>query len=206
MPAVLTSAASAGERLDDLAASSRRSLRADGKAERTATLYDMSVRLYAEWLTAQGRPATLDQLTRSAIREWLGDLLTRNAVSTVRTRWKGLHRFCSWLVAEGELAANPMDGLTAPTAPPAPVPVLSEDPRFTAGSQIVTLINDLRAGVAYASGFALLLTIFLAGISAWDGGHVNRFWSGLATAALLHLVIVVLTTLKRLKTAFFLMI
>jgi len=127
-------------------------------------------------------------------------------VSTVRTRWKGLHRFCSWLVAEGELAANPMDGLTAPTAPPAPVPVVSEDPRFTAGSQIVTLINDLRAGVAYASGFALLLTIFLAGISAWDGGHVNRFWSGLATAALLHLVIVVLTTLKRLKTAFVLMI
>lgn len=159
MPAVLTSAASAGERLDDLAASFRRSLRADGKAERTATLYDMSVRFYAEWLTAQGRPATLDQLTRSAIREWLGDLLTRNAVSTVRTRWKGLHRFCSWLVAEGELAANPMDGLTAPTAPPAPVPVLSEDPRFTAGSQIVTLINDLRAGVAYASGFTLLLTI-----------------------------------------------
>lgn len=159
MPAVLTSAASAGERLDDLAASFRRSLRADGKAERTATLYDMSVRFYAEWLTAQGRPATLDQLTRSAIREWLGDLLTRNAVSTVRTRWKGLHRFCSWLVVEGELAANPMDGLTAPTAPPAPVPVLSEDPRFTAGSQIVTLINDLRAGVAYASGFTLLLTI-----------------------------------------------
>ena len=35
---------------------------------------------------------------------------------------------------------------------------------------------------------------------------MNRFLSGLATAALLHLVIVVLTTLKRLKTAFFLMI
>ena len=47
-------------------------------------------------------------------------------MSTVRTRWKGLHRFCSWLVAEGELSANPMDGLTAPTAPPAPVPVLSD--------------------------------------------------------------------------------
>lgn len=65
MPAVLTSAASAGERLDDLAASFRRSLRADGKADRTETLYGMSVRFYSEWLTAQGRPATLDQLTRS---------------------------------------------------------------------------------------------------------------------------------------------
>ena len=69
----------------------------------------MSVRFYSEWLTGQGRPATLDQLTRSAIREWLGSLLARNAVSTVRTRWKGLHRFCSWLVAEGELSANPME-------------------------------------------------------------------------------------------------
>ena len=48
MPTAPTPPATADERLDDLAASFRRSLRADGKAERTATLYDMSVRFYAE--------------------------------------------------------------------------------------------------------------------------------------------------------------
>lgn len=127
MPPALAAVPGTGERLDDLAASFRRTLKADGKAERTITLYGMSVRFYADWLTAQDRPATLDQLTRSAIREWLAGLLTRNSPNTVRTRWKGLSRFCGWLVAEGELAASPMTGLTAPTAPPPPVPVLTDD-------------------------------------------------------------------------------
>jgi site-specific recombinase XerC len=34
---------------------------------------------------------------------------------TVKVRYRGLHRFCSWLVEEGELTANPMSTLSAPT-------------------------------------------------------------------------------------------
>ena len=45
----------------------------------------------------------------------------------MRTRYKGLHRFCSWLVAEGELEENPLAGLEPPTAPSKPVPVLSDE-------------------------------------------------------------------------------
>ena len=115
------------ERLDDLAASFRRHLRAEGKAERTCVLYAMSTRFFADWLAARDRTATLDELTRSAIREWLADLAERNAPGTVRTRWKGLHRFCGWLVAEGELTTNPMDGLAAPAVTAPPVPVLADD-------------------------------------------------------------------------------
>lgn len=127
MPVAAARAPEAGERLDDLAASFRRSLRADGRAERTVELYAMSVRFYGEWLARHDRPATLDQLSRSTIREWLEDLLSRNSPNTVRTRWKGLARFCGWLVAEGELRASPMAGLSAPAAPPPPVPVLTDD-------------------------------------------------------------------------------
>jgi integrase len=94
------------ERLDDLCASFKRHLRAEKKAARTATL---------------------DELTRSAIREWLAEIGETRQASTVRTRFKGLHRFCSWLVSEGELVEHPMRTLTAPAAADKPVPVLNDD-------------------------------------------------------------------------------
>jgi site-specific recombinase XerD len=116
------------ERLEDLSASFARHLRAEGRADRTGVIYAASVRFFAEWLAAAGRPATLDELSRSAIREWLAGLVERGqAPGTVRTRYKGLHRFCTWLVAEGELSAHPMIGLDVPAVPDKPVPLLSDE-------------------------------------------------------------------------------
>lgn len=73
-----------------------------------------------------GRPATLEEPSRAAVREWLAQLTESNELSTVRTRHKGLQRFCGWLVAVGEIAANPMSGLEAPSAHAKPVPVLTD--------------------------------------------------------------------------------
>lgn len=116
------------ERLDDLLASFGRHLRAEGKAERTVVLYGMSVRLFAAWLVERDRPATLDELSRAALREWLADLNDRGqAAETVRTRYRGMYRFCGWLVDEGELAAHPMVGLAQPAGRAKPVPVLTDD-------------------------------------------------------------------------------
>jgi site-specific recombinase XerD len=116
------------ERLEDLSASFARHLRAEGRTDRTGVIYTASVRFFVAWLVAAGRPATLDELTRSAIREWLASLVDRGqAPGTVRTRYKGLHRFCTWLVAEGELTEHPMAGLDVPTVPDKPVPLLSDD-------------------------------------------------------------------------------
>lgn len=115
------------ERLDDLLASFGRHLRAEGKAERTVVLYGMSVRLFSAWLGERHRPATLDELSRAAIREWLADLNDRNAPETVRTRYRGMYRFCGWLVDEGELTVHPMIGLAQPPPSAKPVPVLSDD-------------------------------------------------------------------------------
>jgi site-specific recombinase XerD len=115
------------ERLDDLAASFRRHLRAEGRSERTAVLYGMSIKFFSAWLEAHDRKPTLDEMTRGAIREWLADLAETRELSTVRTRYKGLHRFGGWLVNEGELVDHPMRGLDVPVAKDKPVPVLGDD-------------------------------------------------------------------------------
>jgi len=95
----------------DLAASFDRSLRSAKKAQRTRTLYGQSIRFFCDWLTAQGRPLTLDQLTRHAISDWLADLGERVDVETVRTRHRGIRRFSRWLVVEGLLDKPPTEGL-----------------------------------------------------------------------------------------------
>jgi site-specific recombinase XerD len=113
--------------LVDLAASFRRHLRAAGKAERTITLYLMSVRFFGAWLQTQGRSATLDQLTRPAISAWLADLMEVNESSTALTRLRGLRRFCRWLVVEGELDKAPTEGVELPDPVAKPVRILSDD-------------------------------------------------------------------------------
>lgn len=113
--------------LADLAASFRRHLRAAGKADRTITLYGQSIRFFCDWLTANGRPTTLDQLHRHAIAAWLADLAERVDIETVRTRLRGMRRFCRWLVVEGELEKAPTEGVEMPAKSEKPVRVLTDD-------------------------------------------------------------------------------
>jgi len=114
-------------RLQDLGKSFARHLRAEGKADRTIKLYGMSVDFFSRWLEAQGREATLAELDKAAIREWLAQLSDQHAAGTVRTRYRGLRRFCGWLVAEEEIPTNPMATLSPPVPKPKPVPVLSDE-------------------------------------------------------------------------------
>ncbi len=78
---------------------------------------------FSRWLESEGRTATLDELNRAASREWLAVLSDTHG--TVKVRYRGLFRFCSWLVEEGELPANPMATLSPPTLKMKPVPVVS---------------------------------------------------------------------------------
>jgi site-specific recombinase XerC len=115
-------------RIEDLAASFRRHLRAAKKAERTITIYGQSIRFFCDWLAAQERPATLDQLTRHAIQAWMVDLGERgNEASTLATRLRGLRRFCRWLVMEGELEKAPTEGVEMPARTEKPVHVLEAE-------------------------------------------------------------------------------
>jgi site-specific recombinase XerC len=45
----------------------------------------------------------------------------------VKVRYRGLFRFCSWLVDEGEITTNTMATLSPPTLKMKPVPVVSDD-------------------------------------------------------------------------------
>ncbi|WP_265521294.1 tyrosine-type recombinase/integrase [Oerskovia flava] len=112
--------------LDDLARSFARHLRAEGRSPATLRLYGQSVRFFAEWLAANGHPTTIDQLNRRNVVDWLADLRADREASTVRTRHRGLYRFAGWAVAEGEIAANPLDGVSLPKEQPKPVPVLTD--------------------------------------------------------------------------------
>ncbi len=87
------------ERLDDLCASFRRDLRAEGRVPRTGVLYALSVRLFSGWLAAHGRPATLDELTRSTIHEWLAELAAETRVAS--TVWTPVHGVASALRVAG---------------------------------------------------------------------------------------------------------
>ncbi len=113
-------------RLEDLAASFGRSLRAAGKADRTLVLYGQSIRFFSQWLEAKGRPATLDELTRHSISAWLADLTERVDIETVRTRLRGMRRFCRWLAAEGEVDKAPTEGVEMPAPTEKPVRVFTE--------------------------------------------------------------------------------
>lgn len=114
--------------LDALARSFTRHLRAEGKADRTTVIYVQSVTYFGRWLADQGQPQTLGELTRSHLLGWFGSLTERGLEpGTIRTRHKGMTRFCRWLVDEGEIAEDPMRGLEAPTPREKPVPIVADE-------------------------------------------------------------------------------
>lgn len=114
-------------RLEDLEKSFLRHLKAEGRSPATLRLYGQSVRFFARWLESRGRAATVDELNRAAIREWLADLSERVEPGTVKTRYRGLYRFCVWCVDEDEIAEHPMAKMSSPSLKAKPVPVLSDD-------------------------------------------------------------------------------
>ncbi|AHI00145.1 tyrosine-type recombinase/integrase [Kutzneria albida] len=115
------------EPLVDLLASFRRDLRAEGRSDNTYRAYSQPVRFFADWLGEQGREPVLGELRRESIQEWLAQVANRLTKGTLRTYWVGLHRFCTWLVTEGELSAHPMAGMRKPAPSDPIVPVITDD-------------------------------------------------------------------------------
>ena len=116
------------ETLESLRASFNRSLRVEGKAERTVMIYGESIDYFSRWLAEQGLPADLSGLTREHVLGWL-DALGKRGLShgTVRTRWRGLRRFVAWLVAENILGSDPLAGITVGEPEPPPVPIFTDE-------------------------------------------------------------------------------
>jgi site-specific recombinase XerD len=134
------------ETLESLRTSFNRSLRVEGKADRTLVLYGQSITYFSQWLNAQGLPADLSNLTRDNVLGWLDELRERGqATGTIRTRWGGLRRFVNWLVAEDIMSKDPLAGISVDKPEPPPVPVFTDE-ELTAlvGACRGKSFNDLR--------------------------------------------------------------
>ena len=62
------------EKLESLRGSFNRSLRVEGKADRTLVLYGQSITYFSQWLDERGLTADLSNLTRDNVLGWLDAL------------------------------------------------------------------------------------------------------------------------------------
>src|SRR5918993_5529906 len=102
----------------------RRTLEAENKSPRTIEAYTDAVRLLATYCQAHGQPIVVGELQREHIQAFVADQLARGKPATAHNRYRGLHAFFKWAVAEGDLEASPMDGMKPPQLSEQPVEVV----------------------------------------------------------------------------------
>ena len=86
--------------------------------------YTDAFRLLATYLQAHSRPLLAGELRREHIQEFIADQLARWKPAAAHNRYRGLHAFFKWAVAEGDLEASPLDGMKPPQLPEQPVEVI----------------------------------------------------------------------------------
>src|SRR5215213_10922909 len=89
----------------------RRTLEAENKSPRTIEAYTDAVRLLATYCQAHGHPLVAGELQREHVQYFIAYQLARWKPATAHNRYRGLHAFFKWAVTEGDLAANPMQGM-----------------------------------------------------------------------------------------------
>lgn len=100
-------------------------LTAENKSPTTIVSYLRGVRLYLEWCERDGHPV---EITRAQVQTYAAELIREGKeANTVRLRLAALRAFARWLVAEGEIAADPLDGLKPPKIPTKVVESLTDD-------------------------------------------------------------------------------
>ena len=102
-------------------------MEAEGKSPRTIRAYGDSVKFFMEYAEAHGWPDRAEGISRQQVTAWLAHLQREWRPATAANRYRGLLRFCNWLVGEGELEQSPMAGMKPPAIPEEPAPVPAED-------------------------------------------------------------------------------
>ena len=113
--------------ISDLLPSFRRHLLAKNRSPRTITNYLGAAETFEAHLSTTGHPGTLDTITSADIEGFVVDQIQSRSASTAATRFRCLQQVFKWLTDEGEINTNPMAGMSPPTVPESPVPVLSID-------------------------------------------------------------------------------
>lgn len=108
------------ESLAGLVLSWRRSLRAQGKSEKTIQSYQEAAGQFLAW-------APPGPITRGTIEGWLEALHDEGrAPSTVANRYRSLQQLWKWLVDEREIEVSPFDRMRPPKVPEKRVEVFTD--------------------------------------------------------------------------------
>jgi site-specific recombinase XerD len=115
-------------------------LRAKNLSAGTIKSYLNDANHFVTWLrTGRGKKRTIENATRTDVEGFLADGLARGlSAATVGRRYRSLLQLYRWLLREGEITSNPMDGMSAVTIPEQPPPIVDE--------------RDLRALLAACDG------------------------------------------------------
>ncbi|MGA7416409.1 MAG: tyrosine-type recombinase/integrase [Acidimicrobiales bacterium] len=121
--------------IDTMSKSLQRTLRAEGKSEKTVYSYALSVRLLSEFLDERGRELTIN-VSKDDLRDFITEQATRRKLpngkmggspATAMVRFKSLQQFFRHCVEEEELDVSPMAGMRAPKVEHDPVPIVPDD-------------------------------------------------------------------------------
>lgn len=147
------------EDLLDLVDSWRIALIAANKARPTVATYTNSARMFLAWCAENDT----EPMTRAAIRGFIAHCLQDGSEpATARLRHYSLKAFCSWLLAEGEIDADPFVGLRPPRMDEKVVPALPDD-------DIKTLLGTCRgSGFIDRRDGAILRLMFDSGIRSHE--------------------------------------
>jgi site-specific recombinase XerD len=110
--------------IDSLLSSWRRHMTAQRMSPATLSTYSTSVGQLAAFLAERGMPTSPPDIRREHVEAFISDLLARWKPATAHNRYRGLHAFFKWAVAEGDLQSSPMDGMRPPQLPEQPVGVV----------------------------------------------------------------------------------
>lgn len=142
---------------------------------RARNLSPRTIKATEEYLSAFLRSHDPLTTTKRHIEVYLGELAERCQPSTVWTAWRHLKGLFAWLVAEGDIAASPMDGVRKPIVPPTEITVLTP-------AEIQRLLSTSRGRQADDRRDLALLSVMLdtglrlseiAGLTPQDVGQDN---------------------------------
>lgn len=139
-----------------------RMLRARNRSPLTVRVYTEAARQFSAFCAARGWDAAPARLERPQLEAFILDQLERHSAATACNRFRALNTFFRWLLAEEEIAANPMARMQPPRVALTPPPVLCVDD--------VRRLLRICSGKSFAArrDTALITVLFDTGVRAQE--------------------------------------
>jgi len=104
----------------------RITLRARNRSPKTIKAYTDAANRLAQFLTDAGMPTVTPAISREHVEAYIVSEIDRTSASTAATRYRCLQQFFNWLRDEGEIDRHPMERMSPPSIPEAPVPIVRD--------------------------------------------------------------------------------